>query len=107
MELADQLQAVHAFGERQENAGTVLVLNGGALIEQCGYSNTLSATHKLAISVLPDGRYRIHTQHESSIIDGNAELCSLLFDPDTSVEQFVDHKIHTLALPYMYGLYFI
>ncbi|OAB45312.1 GNAT family N-acetyltransferase [Paenibacillus glacialis] len=105
VELANLLQAVDASVERQNNIGTVLVIDGEALIAQSGYRK--SATNNIAISVLSDGRYELHTPHGSSFIDGNPELVSLLFDPDSSVEYPADARLQPIALPYMYGLYFI
>ncbi len=105
VELANRLQAADVSVERQNNAGTVLVIDGEALITQAGYEE--SDTNQLSISVLPDGRYKLHTPQKSSVIGGNAELCSLLFDPHSSIEQPGDNKIPTIALPYLYGLYFI
>jgi len=105
VELADLLQAVDTSVERQSNVGTVLVIDGEALIAQSGYGK--SHPDNITISVLPDGRYELHTPHRSSVIGGNSELVSLLFDPDSTIEQPVDDKLQTIALPYMYGLYFI
>lgn len=105
VELTNRLHAADVSIERQDNAGTVLVVNGKALITQSGYEG--STANNKTISVLPDGSYELHTPHGSSIIGGNPELCSLLFDPESTVEQSTDDKLQTLALPYMYGLYFI
>lgn len=105
VELANRLQAADVSVERQNNAGTVLVIDGEALITQAGYKG--SDSNQISISALPDGRYKLHTPQESSVIGGNAELCSLLFDPNSSIEQPGDNKIPTIALPYLYGLYFI
>ncbi|AOZ92536.1 GNAT family N-acetyltransferase [Paenibacillus crassostreae] len=104
-ELANLLQSVHANVEQQANAGTVLIVDGATLITQAGYD--ISTTNETAISILPDGRYKLHTQHKSSVIGGNPELCSLLFNPDSDVDQLEDTNLPTIALPYMYGLYFI
>lgn len=105
VELSQRLRAADASVERQDNAGTVLVVNGNALITQTGYEESIA--NNKTISVLPDGSYELHTPHGSSVIGGNPELCSLLFDPESTVEQSTDDKLQTLALPYMYGLYFI
>jgi len=106
VELANLLEAVDTSVERQSNEGTVLVINGEALIAQSGYDK--SDANNITISVLPDGRYELHTPHGSSSgIGGNSELVSLLFDPESTIEQPVDAKLQTIALPYMYGLYFI
>ncbi|MHA0858064.1 GNAT family N-acetyltransferase [Paenibacillus sp. CMAA1364] len=105
VELANQLQGSDATMERQENAGLVLVVDAESLINQAGYGE---GTHdSTTITTSPDGTYQLNTPDGSSNIGGNRELCSLLFDPDSTVEQHSDHRLDTIALPYMYGLYFI
>jgi predicted N-acetyltransferase YhbS len=89
----------------EENAGTVLIVDGGVLISQAGLD---SMGHKEAtLGVLPDGNYVLNTLRGTTLINGDAELCSLLFDPDSPIKQHGSTVVVTLPLPYMYGLYFI
>ncbi|MDQ0088085.1 putative N-acetyltransferase YhbS [Paenibacillus anaericanus] len=87
------------------NAGTLLVADGNTLITQSRLDSVHG--HDLTISIDTEGTYILNSPDGASVIGGDAELCSLLFDPDTEITQPSKFKLKTLPLPYMYGLYFI
>lgn len=76
--LIELLQQNHATSEIHKNAGTVLIVDGEALLQQTGLDRVVD---------------------NDILFEENHQLGSLVFDPDTSE--------HAVPLPYMYGLYFI
>ncbi|MGF7049657.1 GNAT superfamily N-acetyltransferase [Paenibacillus sp. DS2015] len=105
-ELADLLDHAGVKPTSYEsNAGTVLVVDGATLISQVGLDRT--SDQNMNIAVLPDGSYELTTLDSVTTIANEAELCSLLFDPDSPITTSGNTKVKTLPLPYMYGLYFI
>lgn len=82
-QLAASLESAGAQGTQSKNAGTVLVVDKTMLIDQ-------ARSNELAGQGLTD-----------------AELCSLLFDPDSEVSSQSYAKVKPLPLPYMYGLHFV
>jgi predicted N-acetyltransferase YhbS len=105
-ELLERLElACMKPSSHEANAGTVLIVDGAALISQAGLDSI--DHHDVTLEVLPDGNYVLKTLGDTSVINGDAELCSLLFDPDSPIKQHGSTDEITLPLPYMYGLYFI
>lgn len=106
-ELIELLQNDHVQSEKVNNAGTVLVVDEAALIQQAGFDKT--ATGETYINILGNNRYELHTKDEKVFIKGIDQLSSVIFNPDTviDVSKSSSHNPFAIPLPYMYGLYFI
>lgn len=101
-------QVFRALPDEQNNAGTAMIVDAAALIRQAGLSEE-SQSDKPSISILADSHYELHLGERTVPIDGDARLCSLLFDPNSPVLKSSGRNDIPVAvqLPYMYGLYFI
>ncbi|WP_410768375.1 GNAT family N-acetyltransferase [Fontibacillus sp. BL9] len=100
------LQAAGIQPEARSNAGTVLIADAAALVRQAGLDG--GKPDKPVISFFTDERFELRTAEGRIFpIDGTAELCSLLFDPQSPVRQKEVNGLTAFPLPYMYGLYFI
>ncbi|MNN18826.1 hypothetical protein D3C81_1320450 [compost metagenome] len=107
IELIKMLQKDHTQSEKVNNAGTVLVVDEGALIQQAGLD--MAASGETYITILGNNRYELHTKDEKTVIEGSAQLSSVIFNPDTEIigSKSTCHNPFATPLPYMYGLYFI
>lgn len=89
------------------NGGTLMIINSEALLAQTGLLHGLAENEDLQITSNPDNSYTLHTPQGVYAIQDDQELCSLLFNPYTEVLSQHQTGFPTIALPYMYGLYFI
>ncbi|WP_458119837.1 GNAT family N-acetyltransferase [Paenibacillus sp. Z6-24] len=89
------------------NGGTVMIASGSALISQIELLDDLAPDAPVRFSVESNNQYILHTPQGTCPVDGDAELCSLLFDPSSSLLQNQNIPSPAVTLPYMYGLYFI
>lgn len=101
-------QAFQVRPDNQNNAGTVMIVDAAALITQAGFSED-GQPDKPVISVLTDSQFELRIGDHTIPINGNSELCSVLFDPESPVLKptGLSENPTTVQLPYMYGLYFI
>lgn len=103
--LSSLLQQAGIKATMEKNAGTVLLVDAEALIRQSGLDASLEGMS--SYSILPNHQFEFITLDGLRLTGGPAELCSLLFDPDSLIRQPGMEFITTIPLPYMYGLYFI
>ncbi|MFD1885830.1 GNAT family N-acetyltransferase [Paenibacillus wenxiniae] len=89
------------------NGGTVMIVNGGALVAQTGRLDYLNEGAPVRIALGEAGNYILHTPAGDYTLADDAELCSLLFDPHSDVLPEPNEAFQAVPLPYMYGLYFI
>ncbi|MEW4368439.1 GNAT family N-acetyltransferase [Paenibacillus kandeliae] len=89
------------------NGGTMMIINSEALLAQTGLLHGLAENNDLQITNNPDNSYTLETPQNTYVIQDDQELCSLLFNPYTEVLSQHLTGFPTVALPYMYGLYFI
>ncbi|MNP56993.1 hypothetical protein D3C76_1517710 [compost metagenome] len=107
MKLIELLQNDNIRSEKVNNAGTLLVVDEAALIQQAGFNN--AASGEAHISILGNNRYELNMKDDKTVIEGSAQLSSVLFNPEAAVAGSSSSIRNPFAipLPYMYGLYFI
>ncbi|ANF95926.1 GNAT family N-acetyltransferase [Paenibacillus bovis] len=91
------------------NGGTVMLASGTALLAQTGLLGDQASDHaSIHFTVEKENsHYILHTPQGSYSVQGDQALCSLLFDPSSTVLQESGITFPAIPLPYMYGLYFI
>lgn len=107
IELIELLQKDHARSEKIHNAGTVLIVDEEALIQQAGLDQ--AASGEPYITILGNNRYKLHMKDETAVIEDAAQLASAIFNPETVIagSKTSGRNPFAIPLPYMYGLYFI
>ncbi|WPP40524.1 GNAT family N-acetyltransferase [Paenibacillus hunanensis] len=101
-------QATGASSTTIRNGGTVMIVNGGALVAQTGLLGDTNDWAPVHMTIdHEDGSYTVHTPTDEYKLTNDAELCSLLFDPESNLPAAQDAAFTAVPLPYMYGLYFI
>ncbi len=101
------LEEIEASSTTIRNGGTVMIVNGGALVAQTGLLGELNDYAPVHMSIRDAGGYTVHTPEGEYTLADDVELCSLLFDPESDVPAARLGSFPTVPLPYMYGLYFI
>ncbi|WP_411349237.1 GNAT family N-acetyltransferase [Paenibacillus sp. WLX2291] len=89
------------------NGGTMMIINSGALLSQTGLLHGLAKDENIQITINEDNSYTLQTPKGNYPIPNDQDLCSLLFNPYTEALSQHNLPFPTIALPYMYGLYFI
>ncbi len=101
-------QATGASSTTIRNGGTVMIVNGGALIAQTGLLGDLNDWASVHMTINDeDASYTVHTPTGEYKLADDVELCSLLFDRESDALAAQNGAFPTVPLPYMYGLYFI
>ncbi len=101
-------QATGASSKTIHNGGTVMIVNGGALVAQTGLLGDTNDCAPVHMTIdHEDDSYTVHTPTDEYKLTNDAELCSLLFDPESDLPAAQDAAFTAVPLPYMYGLYFI
>ncbi|WP_322902852.1 GNAT family N-acetyltransferase [Paenibacillus sp. SGZ-1009] len=105
--LLAEAQATGAVCTTSRNGGTVMIVNGGALLAQTGLLDDLNDEATVHVAVHEQSCYTVHTPTNEYTLADDAELCALLFDPQADIAVAQTETFPTVPLPYMYGLYFI